>query len=309
MRTAEQGPVETASLRSQSKDLSSPEEEAKRPLMTPAAEVPLPPSPGSNGSLSPERATQQPRSLITVKNGRLSAWIERRSLNRVLDEIQTKGMVMIIAEGVEDQPVSAQFEDLPLDEGLRTLLQDQDTFFFYGAEDGASASLRAVWVYPKGQGRQIMPVPAEKWASTRELEQELANPDAEARTRAIEALAERQASLDVVLQALTDKEGGVRSRTLYKALDSGIKLPADTLVELALNDSLPEVRFMAFQALAEDASGLNTDDPNSVKALAERVMMNDPAPELRDEAKTVLERLADKPPGGGGDRGRSAQRP
>jgi HEAT repeat protein len=203
-------------------------------------------------------------------------------------------MLAILVGGVgENQRVSVQFQDLPLDEGLRRILKDQDAFFFYGVEDNASASLRVVWVYPKGRGNGLAPTPPETWASTIELEGRLADPDPEARARATEALIERKggAALDVVLQALKDRDDQVRNRVLYKALNSGIKLPSDFLYQLVLTDPLLEVRFMAITAFAEDPN-MGADDLNNVKALAKEVMTTDPSSEVRNQAQQILDQLS-----------------
>jgi hypothetical protein len=210
----------------------------------------------------------------------------------VLEEIMQKGMVAIIVKGIEDQRVSMYFQNLPLDEGLRYILKEQDAFFFYGGEGDASASLRAVWVYPKGRGGDIAPTPAETWASTVELERKLADPDPETRARAVEALIERDRgeALDVVLQALEKEDDGVRNRVLYKALNSSVEIPFDFLAQLVRTDPVPEVRFMALTALAH-APNMVVNDLNNVLTIAVRLMTTDPSPEVRNEAQFLLDHL------------------
>jgi hypothetical protein len=194
-------------------------------------------------------------------------------------------------------PIFWSSQYLPLDEGLRYILKDQDAFFFYGGEGDASASLRAVWVYPKGRGRDIAPTPAETWASTVELERKLADPDPETRARAVEALVERDRgeALDVVLQALEKEDDGVRNRILYKALNTGVEIPSDFLTQLVLTDPVPEVRYMALTALAH-APNMVANDLNKVLTIAVRLMTTDPSPEVRNEAQAILDHLMDTQP-------------
>jgi len=140
--------------------------------------------------------------------------------------------------------------------------------------------LRAVWIYPKGKGLGIAPVPADKWASTNELQRMLSDKDPDTRGRAIEALAQRkqQAALQTVLTALQDDDAQVRARALYGALKSGIEIPEGVLNSLTLNDASPDVRVLALQGLAST--------PNA-RAIAERAL-NDPSEPVRLQAHEIL---------------------
>lgn len=233
-----------------------------------------------------DAASQEP--VVTFKDGRLGVRAEDLPLPWLLVELSRRGGVAIMgAEGLGDERISVQFQDLPLDEGLRQLLKGHDAFFFYGAEETAPASLKAVWVYPKFTGRTIQPVPPEKWASTGEIEAKLGDPSAEARSRAIFALVERKRdqALDAVLQALKDKDDQVRTRALYGAVSSSVNLPVVTLRELALHDRSPEVRFLALQALTEHPEG---------RVIA-KMALNDPNPHVRRKAQEILLQLGDAP--------------
>src|SRR5262249_54156492 len=157
------------------------------------------------------------------------------------------------------------------------------------------ASLQAVWVYTKGTGHNILPVPRTAWASTREVELSLTDPDPEERARAVEVLVERKGkqALDIVLQVLKDQDEKVRYRALFKALNAGLALPADTLQTLLQSDSSPVVRFLALDALAERPGA----DRQNVKAVAE-LALNDPNPQVQDQAREILSQLeaAAQPP-------------
>lgn len=232
---------------------------------------------------SPEQGTEQ-GSPITVTDGRLSVQVQNRPLDPILEEISRAGKVAILRPpSMGGQLVSVQFRDLPLDEGLRQLLRDQDAFFFYEAQGKAPASLRAVWVYPKGQGRRLQPVPPEAWASTTELEGDLADPDPRARAQAVGALVERKGdrARDAVLQALQDPDDQVRTRALYEALGADVQLPLDALIDLALRDPSPDVRFLALEALANGPEA---------RTIAEAAL-SDPSPHLRSKASEILRGL------------------
>ncbi|MGH3118772.1 MAG: HEAT repeat domain-containing protein, partial [Gaiellales bacterium] len=173
---------------------------------------------------------------------------------------------------------------LPLDEALRRLLQDHDAFFFYGVERDRPASLRVVWVYPKGRGRGLMPVPPETWASTKELEGELRDADPPTRGRAVETLVKRKGerARDEVLRALADPDGRVRSRALHSALRARLDFPVELLTRLALEDSSSHVRFLALEALETR--------PAVIAPIASRAM-HDPDPHVRSKAGEILSKL------------------
>ncbi len=304
-RSDEQDRSGAAPLRDQSlapKTLRSPNRLPEQPLDVPGkksqeeASFLRPSSSLLQEPVSGEKPAEQ-ESLITVVDGRLSVQVQNRSLQWVLEQIAQQSGVFISAKYIGGERISVQLQDLPLDQGLQHLLRDQDAFFFYGAEAGGygDASLKAVWVYAKGKGRRILPVPAEEWASTRELAQGLTDPDPDERVRAIEGLIERTGkhALDTVAQSLRDPDEKVRYRVLHKALAAGLALSTDSLQELARYDSSPVVRFLALNALAEKPGV----DRQNVRAIAE-LALNDPSQPIQEQAQEILDQLetASRPP-------------
>jgi hypothetical protein len=170
-------------------------------------------------------------SPVSFKDGRLSVYAQDRSLERLIDEISAKSGIPIVLSDVGSQLVSANFQNLPLDEGLRQILSKYDAFFFYGADEQHPSSLKAVWVYPKGKARGVEPVPPEKWASTKDIEAMLADKDPEVRGRAIESLVERkgEVALDAVLKCLHDDDAQVRTQALYEAVNASLQVPEEVL--------------------------------------------------------------------------------
>jgi len=236
----------------------------------------------------PSAKPNDQRPTITFQQDKLTVQVQNRPLEWVLHEISRIARLAIVrAPGAGSQRVTLQLRDVPVDEGLRQILVDHDAFYFYGIDKKAPASLRVVWVYPKGRGRGLVPIPAEEWASTKELRQEATtNPDPARRARAVEALVERSGdqALDTMLAAFRDADEGVRTRALYGALSAGVGLPADSLAGMALGDPSPKVRFLALEALAINPGTVD------LRTTAQQ-LLTDPDPLVRQKAGEILRQL------------------
>jgi HEAT repeat protein len=189
---------------------------------------------------------------------------------------------------MKDQTVSVRFQDLRLDQGLQAVLKTLDAFYFYGAQGEAPATLKAVWLYPKGKGSRIVPAPPETYASTAEMQQDLSDPDPAERARAAEALIKRQGrrALDTILQVMVDPDEKVRYRAMNQAVRSGLALPEYLTEQLALNDSSPVVRFLALEAM----TNVRGADPARIRQIAEQAL-NDPNEVVRQQAQDILAEL------------------
>jgi hypothetical protein len=267
------------------------------PGTQPSPNTPMETPPASRQSSAPagvatSASPGESKTPITVANNRLSVQVQNRSLAGILDEISNQsGIPILLGDGINDQTVSMRFQDLPLDQGLQALLKTFDAFFFYsaqGAQGQAPAALKAVWIYPQGQGHRIMPVPPETYASTAEMQQNLRDPDPDQRARAAEVLIERQGTkaLDTVLEVLEDPDEKVRYRALNQAVQLNLALPEDLIQRLALSDSSPVVRFLALEAMVNAPS----IDPERLREIAERAL-NDPSEEVKAQAEDILTTL------------------
>jgi hypothetical protein len=232
----------------------------------------------------PETAIE-PQISVAVQRGRLTASIDNSPLPVVFQELSVRTQIALVAgNGLDGDYISAQLKDVPVEEGLRDVLKNYDAFFYYGAAgENTKPVLRAVWVYPKGAGETIRPVPPEAWASTKDLEASLADSDPAIRERAYEALMSRpdRRSGDLLLLALrgtseTDPE--MRQRLLSNAFSNGVDVPADMLADLVRTDGSEEIRMMALDALSGDP--LSKDVALSA--------LTDPSEAVRQKAKDLL---------------------
>jgi hypothetical protein len=230
---------------------------------------------------------------VATENGQITARISDASLDSVLMELGARtGVAFVAADDIDTAAVriSAALSGVPLDQGIRLLLNNFDVFFYYGAVGTDPASLRAVWIYRKGAGANLRPVPPEAWGSTRELHANLADPDPIVRARAYEALLSRpdQESRELVIHALrgsSEPDDGVRERILAIASGSDMRLPSDLLLDLARWDRSPKIRLNALNVLASESAGKE----------AARAALNDPSARVRKRAREILAELETRP--------------
>jgi hypothetical protein len=181
--------------------------------------------------------------------------------------------------------VNFDFRSMPLDEALRLMLKDYDTFFLYAGNGEASAMLRQVWVYAKGKGLGFDPIPHEACASSKELRAIASSHDPDLKARSFEALIEREGSKaqDVVVQRLHSADEQERNLALFYALDNNLELPTETLMNLAAADSSPTIRVMALDALAGA-------DPNAAEGVLQQAL-RDPDTRVKAKAQEILDQL------------------
>jgi HEAT repeat protein len=210
------------------------------------------------------------------------------TLRQLLSLISARtGMRVTVSDAIPPVRLSLRTRAQSIEATVRELLRDTDVFVLYAAEPDAEQRLAAVWVYPRGSTRDIEPVPAELWASTRELQRHLTESDPDLRARAIEALIARagEAALPQVLDALADADTDIRQRALDAALAANLDVPLHHLHALALNDLSPEVRLRALQALEER--------PDSAWVIESAT--HDSDSNVRREAQSILRRVTRTP--------------
>jgi hypothetical protein len=242
---------------------------------------------------APTPVTESATRAVTIAaDGTLSVTATRLTLHSVLSDISVQAKLPIfLSESLENERVSLRLEAVGLEEGLKRLLAAYDAFYLFGPSESEKAkpstSIKRVWVYPKGWGLELEPVPPTLWASTRELEAQLEDPDPGVRSDTYEALIERLGArgLPIVLRGLVDGDGGVRLGTLTAALDGGVDIPSADLHALVLSDSLQWIRLLALEAVETRPEAMSIAE--SVKDDQDEV--------IRNTARLLLERLESHP--------------
>jgi hypothetical protein len=149
--TPSPGPPAEAGGRSQ-KSLTAPKATGAQPRSVTAERAPMP---------APPRAARAPANNVPLpvepgfSNGMLTFRVQNQTLRSALAGISAQsGIAINMGNDLGNEPLSVDFRHYRVDEALRQMLKDYDTFFFYAGDNGnqEATSLRAVWVYPEGRG-------------------------------------------------------------------------------------------------------------------------------------------------------------
>jgi hypothetical protein len=221
---------------------------------------------------------------LTIGRGHMTCTIRNYPIGQVAQEIGARaGIVFVTRDDIADDRISLELADVPLDEAVRRLLRGYDAFLYYGGNDAAPASLRVVWILPKGSGAALQPLPPESCAETAELQQALDDPNPAVRERAYVALMSRPgaAARETVLNALrgaSENDEVVRQRLLTSAVQQALEIPPDLLADIARADGSEVLRLLALDALAADPA---------VKDVA-AFLASDPSSMVQQRAREIL---------------------
>jgi hypothetical protein len=249
------------------------------PALQPATSFQPPSAPAASPSLVNLPAPSQG----SFKDGMLTFQARNQSLRSVLQQIGNEaGVSIYLAEGLGNDQISVEFQHYRLDEALRQILNHYDVLFLYGQGQDALGSppLRTVWVYPAGRAEAPRHLP--------EITATAGNQPAPAHTvsnasPATNAPAGAKVSDPVaeLLRALENPSDEVRERAISQALLARMKIPQDTLVNLALTDASVNVRLLALRALPLDPD---------LRWVAERAA-GDSSPYVTQAAREILRNL------------------
>lgn len=242
-----------------------------------------------------------PSSLyILFTSNYLSLEASSQPLQAVVDKIvQQSGITIMISEAIANSPITIQFHDLSIEQGLQRLFENYDIFFFYSRNNDKSARLVNVWVYPQGQGKKLAPISSSIAARTNEpiavheseMTQGTMDSDPVKRASAIANLVDQQgsAAAEIVQNALTDPDENIRIHALDAALRARLDLPLDTLTDLAQNDASATIRSIALAGLFNRSEGGSVKSSDILEILL--TAQKDDAPEVSELATQFMKSL------------------
>lgn len=202
--------------------------------------------------------------LLSASDDTLTVEVRGVPLGAILDELGRQTAITVrVEDSVAEEEIQTEFRNLPLDEGIRRLLQGQSYILIYAdatsaGESRAGSDVREIRVLKRGvphepnrNGVANLPgVTGRLQAST--LERWKAA-DAKARIETLGDLADHDQEQLVAALALAieDDDPGVREFALEVMEDMDQILPITLLAEVALRDPSPELRMVALDLLAD----------------------------------------------------------
>jgi hypothetical protein len=255
---------------------------------------------GSETAAPRQRVPAEPsavREELTLAEGHLTLHVVDRSLISILERLSTvqTDVAILFKDRSLDRPVTAHLERAPLDSALRTLLSNEDVLLLYAGGESGSSTLKAVLIYPKGQGEAVVVDFKQVADATTQLTHALDSPDEAERGRAVQDAIDRFGTdaQDLVLRAIDDPSDHVRTVALSSAMEAAFTVPVDTLIRLATTDPVPSVRMSAMQGLASNVEG--SDGSQRLSAITD-VASRDQDAQVRERATAILQQLANEPP-------------
>lgn len=237
---------------------------------------------------------------ILFTSNHLSLEASSHPLQAIVDKIvQQSGITIIVSEAIANSPITIQFHDLSIEQGLQRLFENYDIFFFYSRDNDKSTRLANVWVYPQGQGKKLAPISSSIAAHTNEpievheseMTKDTMDSDPVKRASAIANLVDEQgnAAAEIVQNALTDPDENIRIHALDAALRARLDLPLDTLMDLAQNDASATIRSIALAGLFNRSEGDSIKSSDILEILL--TAQKDDAPEVSELATQYMKSL------------------
>lgn len=207
-----------------------------------------------------------PPFVVRAKENRLTVKAKDIPFERVLEEIANQIRIEIVLYGPPGELVSADFSDLPLENGLKRLARNFNYVLIYKPEGANAARLeiKAMLIFSKERNRSKessgsrVIVPQERAsresgeASFDSVAQALQHKDAEVRENAVDSLAELKDERATVLLSevlLSDRDSDVRESAAEALGDLGGPKAVESLTR-ALKDKDAGVRESAIESLA-----------------------------------------------------------
>jgi hypothetical protein len=251
-----------------------------------------------------KRQTRMPRLLLTADISNVSL---KRVLARLGQEIGAKIYLADAAPAELEEEISAAFERLPVKEGIKRILKDQNYIMIQennpalGPDEKSKVSAESVvtkiYVLPKaaaGGMRQQPAAPEVPNTTSAEEQQEEVRAAAKRAVEATQDEEDRFAALDRLIigadssqvattieAALNDKDPDVRTYALGM-IESADQVSIESLTEVALADASPDVRMHALETLLS-AHGPAAAIPTLEQTLA------DPDPDVKTLSQQMLE--------------------
>jgi hypothetical protein len=225
----------------------------------------------------------EPPFVLTIQDNQLSAKIERVSIIKVLEGLARLTKIEIsLDRSIENEQVTVEFENLPLVDGIRRILQDKN----YAMTYAQISTPRGHTALPIIVGIKVVPKSAVPSMDKESADSMIPLSNLETREGPFESIEPRTGEplpgpYSSTASGLRDQDPKVREAALEALGQSGQPVPVESLAEMALKDTSPQLRMDAMDLLAEKGGEAALDTL--------RQAIRDPDPGVSGLAKGLLE--------------------
>ncbi|OOO01001.1 MAG: hypothetical protein USCGTAYLOR_02792 [Chromatiales bacterium USCg_Taylor] len=244
---------------------------------------------------------------LSVKDNTLSARITQIPLGEVLQALAREARVAVYVRG-SAEAISASFDELPLEEGVKRLLTGRDYTLAFERPAPAGRSPRLIEIRILAEGgagalttiSEATPAPETIPTSVKlpashsldALAREAQQAREPARIAALKALVEQggtgEQAVAAANSALKDGDPQVRGAALRLAREHGLVVENGTLREIAVKDSSRQLRGQAWVELVERSETIEDERQRLNQAF------QDPDPGIKGWAERKLAQIAEE---------------
>jgi hypothetical protein len=199
---------------------------------------------------SPEATVSGISHLVMVRAGRLTVRLHEVPWAVVLRELQQQTGIAFRVQDPLPGTATGRFEGLPLENGLRRLLQNADLIFLYASE-GPDSPPTQVWILPRQEGG------AAEGANTSARWSQETEDDVRVMIEAgltAESREGYEAAVESLIQALQDPDATVRERAATAVADFQDEAAVESLSKILVENAGEDVRESVVHTLGDIAS-------------------------------------------------------
>ena len=206
---------------------------------------------------------------IELRGDRLTLWAREASLQLILERIGEIAQIKVDIEGLAEERITVEFQDVPLEDALRRLLHRRSAVLIYETVAGSLSAVRVVRPSALTDSPSLGDPEATETTSAGNHEGRRSDAAGEEPTDpGAVALARASGAVDAVEDEILALPGGGESLNVYRFLDR-------------LNDPEPSVRLTALQWLVTRAEARLTalaaalkDSDAGVQAAAAQMILD-----------------------------------
>jgi hypothetical protein len=221
---------------------------------------------------SPNSKAPAPRATMEMQAGRLSVSARDVPWSIFLPDLEKQTGIQIRLRSALTGTLTADFKDLPIEDGIKKIFRDVNLAFFYskgGSAGSKSGRLAEIWLWPKGGSasasspEESSEVPSGRQYSTDSRDVADSHNPEDAQDKPEDP--DIEAGIKALRQALLDHDQSMQTQAFELLAQSDAPGAMDALLDLAGNEE-PQIRQQALSLMSQVGQD---EGPTVVSALGE----------------------------------------